>query len=538
MYEVDQMSAMAAKVDSMMSMVQKIAQVSSMQNTMPAPPPVHVLINHPGFSWSNPSGVANPQAYWSSPPGFQNQQQQFRGGQGFANNQQFKQNQSFPYATNQQKPIPPTLETTSASGLDNIVDQLPKSQLAQAKTLKQITEELTQLRAHDRMLENQISNQASTSSTKVTGKLPACPENSREQMSAITIRSGKQFQSPLIPSSDPDEEIGEDAKEEPQNKDKEDASKMLPKSIQIKEGKKKEDEGLISKYAPPLQEFVWSATEIYYGLKFVADLQRIRDGIKNARVDPSIDEGRLRKAFLRKAAERYASYTYNQRNPTRLKKKKMDPRPLEQLKKVWEEDPEFLELSKIKKKNIRKGKEDGPALGTYCGGSIPFSENMNRLAKKKGAPVLLDEVIIHTKTKKHDGKTWVDPGHAELQAQFFELREEARQNGLKVTDEEIWYSLVEGHNAKNRVPGVGDYVREMKKINPSSKPHRSSTSSSSTAEMAALKEQNQRLHEQLDNLTSSLSLTIQEEIRKLYGGNLPPRGDDDGMGGAGQPGIC
>ncbi|VFQ71990.1 unnamed protein product [Cuscuta campestris] len=36
--------------------------------------------------------------------------------------------------------------------------------------------------------------------------------------------------------------------------------------------------------------------------------------------------------------------------------------------------------------------------------------------KKKGVPVPLDEVTIHTKTKKHDGKTWVDPGHAELQA--------------------------------------------------------------------------------------------------------------------------
>ncbi|VFQ90308.1 unnamed protein product [Cuscuta campestris] len=189
---------------------------------------------------------------------------------------------------------------------------------------------------------------------------------------------------------------------------------------------------------------------------------------------------------------------------------------------VWEEDPEFLKLSKTKK-NRRKGKEDGPALGTYCGGSVPFSENMNRLAKKKGGHVSLDEVIIHTKTKKHDGKTWVDPEHAELQAQFFELREEATQNGLQVTDEEIWYSLVEGHNAKNRVPGVGDYEREMRKMNPSSKPRRSSTSSRSTAEISALKEQNQRLQEQIDSLTSNLSLTIQEEIRKLYGGNLPRR---------------
>ncbi|VFQ69756.1 unnamed protein product [Cuscuta campestris] len=151
-------------------------------------------------------------------------------------------------------------------------------------------------------------------------------------------------------------------------------------------------------------------------------------------------------------------------------------------------------------------------------------------AKKKGGPVPLDEVIIHTKTKKHDGKTWVDPEHAELQAQFFELHEEARQKGLQVTDQEIWYSLVGGHNTKNRVPGVGDYA--------SSKPHRSSTSSSSAVEMEALKEHNQRLQEQIDNLTLSLSLTIQEEIRKLYGGNLPQRGDDDGTGGAGQPGIC
>ncbi|VFQ70739.1 unnamed protein product, partial [Cuscuta campestris] len=287
MYEVDQMSAMAAKVDSMMSMIQKIAQVSAVQNTTPAPPPVPVLMcvscggqhdqstcpwdameqvdydnynrpqqqqnqfggfnsqnrNHPGFSWRNPSGAANPQAYRSSSPGFQNQQQQqFRGGQGFSNNQQFKQNQSFPYVPNQQKPILSTPETPSAPGLDNIVDQLLKSQLAQAETLKKISEELTQLRAHNRMLENQISSQASTSSTKVTGKSPACPENPREKMNAITTRSGKQLQSPSLPSSEPDEEIREDAKEEAQNKVKEDAAEMLLESIQIKEGKKKEDE--------------------------------------------------------------------------------------------------------------------------------------------------------------------------------------------------------------------------------------------------------------------------------------------------------
>ncbi|VFQ71606.1 unnamed protein product [Cuscuta campestris] len=55
--------------------------------------------------------------------------------------------------------------------------------------------------------------------------------------------------------------------------------------------------------------------------------------------------------------------------------------------------------------------------------------------------------------------------------------------------------------------------------------------------MAALKEQNQMLQEQIDSLTSSLSLMIQEEIRKLYGGNLPQQGNDDGTGGAGQHGF-
>ncbi|VFQ67071.1 unnamed protein product [Cuscuta campestris] len=106
--------------------------------------------------------------------------------------------------------------------------------------------------------------------------------------------------------------------------------------------------------------------------------------MKNARVDPSIDEGRLRKDFLKKAAERYANFTYNQRNPGRLKKKKKDPRPFEQLKK----------------------------------------------------------------------------------AQFFELQEEATQNGLQVTDEEIWYSLVEGHNTNDGYPRQGPPRKVFKPSSP------------------------------------------------------------------------
>nr|GMC57946.1 uncharacterized protein LOC109185573 [Ipomoea batatas] len=49
------------------------------------------------------------------------------------------------------------------------------------------------------MLENQIANQASTFSTKVTGKLPACPENPREHVNAIVTRSGKKLEELPLP---------------------------------------------------------------------------------------------------------------------------------------------------------------------------------------------------------------------------------------------------------------------------------------------------------------------------------------------------
>nr|GMD14188.1 (-)-alpha-terpineol synthase-like [Ipomoea batatas] len=43
---------------------------------------------------------------------------------------------------------------------------------------------------------NTFVNQASTSSTKVTGKLPACPKNQREHVNAIVIKSGKKLEEP------------------------------------------------------------------------------------------------------------------------------------------------------------------------------------------------------------------------------------------------------------------------------------------------------------------------------------------------------
>ncbi|XP_019181691.1 PREDICTED: uncharacterized protein LOC109176757 [Ipomoea nil] len=66
----------------------------------------------------------------------------------------------------------------------------------------QLTERVDQISSHNKMLENQLANQASTSRTKVTGKLPASTENPREHMNAITTRNGKQLLDPLYPNSE------------------------------------------------------------------------------------------------------------------------------------------------------------------------------------------------------------------------------------------------------------------------------------------------------------------------------------------------
>ncbi|KAJ9146095.1 hypothetical protein P3X46_028405 [Hevea brasiliensis] len=48
-----------------------------------------------------------------------------------------------------------------------------------------------QMATHNKMLENQIAQQDSSSNSKAFGKLPSQPENTREQCNAVTLRSGK-----------------------------------------------------------------------------------------------------------------------------------------------------------------------------------------------------------------------------------------------------------------------------------------------------------------------------------------------------------
>ncbi|VFQ97299.1 unnamed protein product [Cuscuta campestris] len=154
----------------------------------------------------------------------------------------------------------------------------------------------------------------------------------------------------------------------------------------------------------------------------------------------------------------------------------------EQLDPLFWNSNEFKQESEVKKKNRRKGKNEGVAIGTYTGGSIPFSEHLARLAQKSEAPVTVVDAFKHTKTKKHDGQTWIDPENAQLEADFVQLKQMAEESGLQVTDQEILFELVGGFDQKNRIKGVGDLAEEMKPLKPRYQSRRKSTSDISEIE--------------------------------------------------------
>jgi len=66
------------------------------------------------------------------------------------------------------------------------------------QAIQKLNAKVDQVVAHNEMLENQIANQASPSSNKAIGMLLAYLENPREQVNAITTRSGKQLQDPPL----------------------------------------------------------------------------------------------------------------------------------------------------------------------------------------------------------------------------------------------------------------------------------------------------------------------------------------------------
>nr|GMC46586.1 uncharacterized protein LOC109169324 [Ipomoea batatas] len=95
--------------------------------------------NHPGFSWSNPMGAANPQSFGNRgpPPGFQGQQN-YRGGQ---QQQQSRQNLGFQNSNAQprqplEKPPPPNweamIEMMFKSQMQNTIDSCVRETLEES----------------------------------------------------------------------------------------------------------------------------------------------------------------------------------------------------------------------------------------------------------------------------------------------------------------------------------------------------------------------------------------------------------------------
>ena len=71
------------------------------------------------------------------------------------------------------------------------MEKLLKDQLEQKETIKSLTSQMSQIFAHNKMLENQIASQASSS--RQSGMFSSQPENSKEQAKAIMLRSSKEL---------------------------------------------------------------------------------------------------------------------------------------------------------------------------------------------------------------------------------------------------------------------------------------------------------------------------------------------------------
>ncbi|XP_019180393.1 PREDICTED: uncharacterized protein LOC109175570 [Ipomoea nil] len=141
-----------------------------------------------------------------------------------------------------------------------MMNMLLKSQLQSEERLKQVTERLDQLSAHNKMLENQLANQASTSCTKVTRKLPACPENPRKHVNAIVTRSDKVLGDPSLPikTSTPNKTVDVEIEEKLEKEEVESAD--VKNNPQVHD----EVEKPVRRYEPPLsfpQKFQKQAKE-------------------------------------------------------------------------------------------------------------------------------------------------------------------------------------------------------------------------------------------------------------------------------------
>lgn len=249
-----------------------------------------------------------------------------------------------------------------------------------------------------------------------------------------------------------------------------------------------------------------------------------REFKKHATLDPRIDDSVMFRAWQLKARRRYIDWLSSIRNEKKGTEK-VQPLVPQSWKEYWK-SPKFLASSKQNKKNRRGGDENAPASATHTGGPLSFRETQARLGKSGKASDLYSS-YTHTHTKKHDGKTFVNKKAEEVSQNYVAMQEVVREEGLNVTPDEIFLSTVGGHDAKNRVHGVGDLARSLPRMH-ASEARRASTNSMWDSRDDEIR----RLREELDEIRASQArelLSIREEMTRLYGGVFP-HGNGDGGG--------
>ncbi|CAM8920123.1 unnamed protein product [Rhodiola kirilowii] len=100
---------------------------------------------------------------------------------------------------NPQQTQAPTHRNTQDQSMTDILASLVANQAKSDQRMEQMLKKMDEMSTHNKMLENQIAQQAS-SSARYPGKLPSKPDfHQDEHVNAITLRSGKDYE-PLNPN--------------------------------------------------------------------------------------------------------------------------------------------------------------------------------------------------------------------------------------------------------------------------------------------------------------------------------------------------
>ncbi|KAJ9173880.1 hypothetical protein P3X46_016972 [Hevea brasiliensis] len=98
---------------------------------------------------------------------------------------------NFSWSNQQNQPINKQQGYKPPMTMESMMQGFLVAQQQHNELIKQLTSRMDQLATHNKMLENQIVQQASSSS-KAAGKLPSQPEmNPREHCKAVTLKSGR-----------------------------------------------------------------------------------------------------------------------------------------------------------------------------------------------------------------------------------------------------------------------------------------------------------------------------------------------------------